>query len=227
ERGKWLLDVGAVGQLRLAVEALVADSSTLAAAARLLLDLHFTPALEPLICDQAGLDLSAPETAEPGRRAPTVARRPRGGGFAEAVLRAYAYQCAMCCFDGKLGRNPVAIQAAHVHWHSAAAPTIWRMRWRSVPWIMCCSTSAWSASPRTGASPSLATTSQPRAAGRAVDALAGQPILDVRPGQASVDIIYIDWHRIQVFKGDHRPELPDRQARSDQLVVKQASRVPV
>jgi hypothetical protein len=27
--------------------------------------------------------------------------------FSEAVLRAYAYQCAMCGFDGKPGRNPV------------------------------------------------------------------------------------------------------------------------
>lgn len=37
---------------------------------------------------------------------------PRRRGFAEEV-RAYAYQCAMCGFDGALGRYPVGIQAAH------------------------------------------------------------------------------------------------------------------
>jgi putative restriction endonuclease len=38
------------------------------------------------------------------------------------VLRGYADQCAMCGFDGKLGRNPVAIRAALVHWHSRGGP---------------------------------------------------------------------------------------------------------
>lgn len=57
ESGPQLLKAGAVGQLRPPVETVLADSETFAAAARLLLDLHFTPALEPLICDQAGLDL--------------------------------------------------------------------------------------------------------------------------------------------------------------------------
>jgi putative restriction endonuclease len=43
----------------------------------------------------------------------------------------------------------------------------------------------------------VATTS----AGRSVDRLAGQPIFEVRPGHPSVDIVFIDWHRAQVFKG--------------------------
>jgi putative restriction endonuclease len=37
----------------------------------------------------------------------------RRSGFAEEVLRAHAYQCAMCGFDGALGRNPVGLEAAH------------------------------------------------------------------------------------------------------------------
>ena len=43
ERGPWLAGRGAVGRLRPGVEQLLADPGTLAAAARLLLDLHFTP----------------------------------------------------------------------------------------------------------------------------------------------------------------------------------------
>lgn len=38
-------------------------------------------------------------------------------------------------------------------------------------------------------------------AGRAVDALAGQPPLIPRPRQPAVDVIYISWHHQQVFKG--------------------------
>jgi putative restriction endonuclease len=52
-----------------------------------------------------------------------VGRRSRRRGFAEEVLPAYAYQCAMCGFDGALGRYPVGIEAAHVRWHSHEGPT--------------------------------------------------------------------------------------------------------
>jgi len=38
-------------------------------------------------------------------------------------------------------------------------------------------------------------------AGRAVDALAGQPLRIPRPLQPAVDVMYISWHHQQVFKG--------------------------
>ncbi|MBO0837316.1 MAG: restriction endonuclease, partial [Actinobacteria bacterium] len=101
ETGRWLLDHGAVGQLRPDVTAVLDDGAALAAAARLLLDQHFTPALSEMICANVGLDL--PELESPQTLARPV-RRPRASGFAEEVLRAYAYQCAMCGFDGRLGR---------------------------------------------------------------------------------------------------------------------------
>jgi putative restriction endonuclease len=53
---------------------------------------------------------------------------------------------------------------------------------------------------RIAVSPLYVATSE---AGRAVDTLAGQPLLSVRPGQQPVDVVYVDWHTIQVFKG-HR-----------------------
>ena len=60
ERRAWLLDRGAAGRLRAPVERLLADPKTLAAAARLLLDLHFTPVLAELIFDAADLDVPRP-----------------------------------------------------------------------------------------------------------------------------------------------------------------------
>ncbi len=204
ESGPWLLDTGAVGQLRPPVEALLADPVTLASAARLLLDLHFTPALEPLICDLAGLDLPELEATRPGSAVPLTSRRPRASGFAEAVLRAYAYRCAMCGFDGRIGRNPVGIQAAHVHWHSRGGPDE-----VANALALCALHHVLFDLGVLGITPGrhirvardyVATT----AAGRAVDNLAGQPILGLRPGHPAVDITYIDWHRAEVFKDSGR-----------------------
>jgi len=122
ERRAWLLERGAVGRLQAPVERLLADPGTLAAAARLLLDRHFTPVLADLICAAVDLDLAALDLAGNEKVPQAVRSRPRRSGFAEEVLRAYAYQCAMCGFDGALGRYPVGIEAAHVRWHSQRGP---------------------------------------------------------------------------------------------------------
>jgi putative restriction endonuclease len=98
ERRAWLLDRGAVGRLRAPVEHLLADPKTLAAAARLLLDLHFTPVLAELICTAVDLDVPALDLAASGGPGHSARLRP----VAEEVLRAYAYQCAMSGFGGHL-----------------------------------------------------------------------------------------------------------------------------
>ena len=36
---------------------------------------------------------------------------------------------------------------------------------------------------------------------RAVDDLSGQPLLAPRPGQPVVELVHVDWHHRQVFKG--------------------------
>lgn len=121
ERRSWLLARGAAGRLVPHVERLLAHPGTLAAAARLLLEKHFTPTLAGLICSAVGLDLAALDL-EGGPLPERLPRRERRRGFTEEVLRAYAYQCAMCGFDGALGRHPVGIEAAHVRWHSQQGP---------------------------------------------------------------------------------------------------------
>ncbi len=197
ERTRWLLDHGAVGQFRPEVTALLTDSATLAAAARLLLDQHFTPVLSEMICAAVKLDLAILEVPQISRAS---ARRPRAPGFAEQVLRAYAYRCAMCGFDGRLGRNPVAIEGAHVRWHSQDGPDD-----LANAIALCslhhalfdCGVLGLSPDLRITVSPLYVATSQ---AGRAIDTLAGQPLLNVRPGQPSVDVIHVTWHAIQVFK---------------------------
>jgi len=205
ERRTWLLDRGAVGRLRAPVEHLLADPKTLAAAARLLLDLHFTPVLAELICAAVDLDVPALDLAANGGAAQATARlRPRRRGFAEEVLRAYAYQCAMCGFDGALGRYPVGIEAAHVRWHSQQGPD-------ELPNAL-----ALCALHHTLFDLGVLGITEDRRirvstlyvarneAGLAVDALAGKPLLIPRPQQPKVDVIYISWHDNQVFKGNVR-----------------------
>jgi putative restriction endonuclease len=197
-----LLAREAVGQLRPAVEQLLADDGTLAAAARLLLDRHFTPVLSELICAEVNLDVADLNVAAPlavaGPR-----RSARRAGFVEEVLRAYAYSCAMCGFDGALGRTPVGIEAAHVRWHSQDGPD------EVANGLALCALHhalldlgvlGITADRHIQVSHLYVARSD---AGRAVDALAGQPLLASRPGQPSVDLVFIDWHAVQVFKDGH------------------------
>ncbi|MDT0445402.1 phosphorothioated DNA-binding restriction endonuclease [Streptomyces johnsoniae] len=122
ESGPQLRERGAHGRLRPEVESLLADAGTLAAAARVLLDEHFTPTLDVPICEAAGLELTAIEASAFLLVEQRRAARRRDARFAESVLLAYAYACAMCGFDGRLGRHPVGIDAAHIRWHSQDGP---------------------------------------------------------------------------------------------------------
>jgi putative restriction endonuclease len=183
------------------VEQLLADPATLAAAARLLLDLHFTPVLAELICAAVDLDVPALDLAGTERVSRTIRLPPRRRGFAEEVLRAYAYQCAMCGFDGTLGHYPVAIEAAHVRWHSQQGPD-----------EMANAQALGALHHALFDLGALGITEDRRIcvsslyvarneAGLAVDALAGKPLLTPRPHQSAVDVIYVSWHHRQVFKG--------------------------
>ena len=202
ERRAWLVDRGAVGQLRPEVERLLADDGTLATATRLLLDRHFTPVLSEMICEAVGLDVAGLNVAASPATA-LVRRSTRRPGFAEEVLRAYAYSCAMCGFDGALSRTPVGIEAAHVRWHSQDGPDV-----VANGLALCALHHALldlgvlglTEDRRIRVSDLYVARSD---AGRAVDALAGQPLLASRPGQPAVDIVYVSWHSLQVFKRGH------------------------
>ncbi|MEU3706366.1 phosphorothioated DNA-binding restriction endonuclease [Streptomyces anulatus] len=198
ERGGLLRGRGAHGRFRSEVELLLAEPSAFAAAVRLLLEQHFTPALEPLVRDAVGLD---PDLLDEAAQLPGRGRaRRRRSGFAEEVLMAYAYACAFCGFDGALGRNPVGLEAAHVRWHSQDGPD------EVTNGLSLCSLhhtlfdlGALGLLPdlRIQVSPLYVARGQ---AGRAVDALHGQPVATPRPGQPAVDPEFVLWHGRQVFK---------------------------
>ncbi len=203
ERRKWLLERDAAGRLQAPVEQLLANPGALAAAARLLLDLHFTPTLADLICAEVGLDVASLDLAEAVGAVQLARPTGRRRGFAEEVLHAYAYQCAMCGFDGALGRHPVGIEAAHVRWHSQDGPD------EVANALALCALHhalfdlgvlGLTQDRRIRVSELYVARSQ---AGRSVDELAGKPLLAPRPLVPLVDVVHISWHRIQVFKQYH------------------------
>ena len=198
ERGSWLRKHGAHGRLHPRIEHLLADPATLASAARLLLDQHFTPALDGPICAAAGLDLTSVEDA--AYQLVAKKKRARRDGFAEEVLQAYAFACAMCGYDGALGRNPVGLEAAHVQWHSQDGPdevnnglalcalhhTLFDLGVLGLTANLDIQVSQ------------LYVARSP--AGQAIDALHGRPLATPRPGRPAVSADFVTWHGLQVFK---------------------------
>ncbi|MEU6172897.1 phosphorothioated DNA-binding restriction endonuclease [Streptantibioticus parmotrematis] len=190
ERGGRLRDRGAHGRLRPPVERLLADSATLAAAVRLLLDQHFTPALEGPVCDAAGLDPAASRTA-----------RRRRAAFTEEVLRAYAYACAFCGYDGALGRHPVGLEAAHVRWFSQDGPDE-----VDNGLALCALHHTLLDFGVLGLAPNPLRVQVSELyvargdAGRAVDDLHGRPVRPPRPGRPAIAPAHVLWHGRQVFR---------------------------
>lgn len=198
ESGPRLREQGATGRLAPDVERLLADPGTLAAATRLLVDLHFTPALEPLILADARLDPAVLEEA--GYVRTTVRRRPRRAGFSEQVLDAYGRACAMCGYDGALGGRSVGLEAAHVRWHSQNGPDE-----LGNALALCELHHALFDLGALGLTDDLRVRvsrhyTARSTAGRAVTDLDGRPLAAPRDGGPSPAPAFVAWHGRQVFK---------------------------
>jgi putative restriction endonuclease len=210
ESRRQLLDCSAVGRLHESVETLLADPTTLADATRLLLDQHFTPTLASLICDTVSLDLSALQELAvevDGVRLRRQVRRVRRPEFSETVLHAYAFACAVCGFDGALGRTPVGIEAAHVRWHSQGGPDdvanglalcALHHKLLDLGVIGLAADDHGHQGHHVKISALYVARSE---AGRALYALDGRQLASPRPGQPEIDPVHIAWHDRQVFRG--------------------------
>ncbi|MCX5521679.1 HNH endonuclease [Streptomyces bobili] len=197
ERGSLLKKAGAHGRLHPAVENLCADPATLASAAQLLLEEHFTPSLTQPLYDALGLE---PETLLAGGdlREVLVRRRARRARFAEEVLDAYRHACAVCGYDGLLAGRSVGLEAAHIRWHSHHGPDT------VTNGLALCALHhtlfdlgalGLTAELRIRVSPLYAARSQ---AGRYLHTLQDQPL--AQPDHHSPGPAHIRWHHRQVFK---------------------------
>ena len=105
-----LRDCGARGGFTAEAHALLqGDPALVNRLAEQILVNHFEPSMHEDLLDAVGF----PWTPVPGRRDPE---------FRERIIRIYDHRCAVCGYDGKIGRTDLAIEAAHVKWHSAGGP---------------------------------------------------------------------------------------------------------
>jgi putative restriction endonuclease len=111
-----LIQSKAVGRLNADFAKALLDSPALMAqVVRQLLDSNFPESLHPDITEQIGLDITALELI----KARSQKRDPE---FREHVLLAYERRCAICGYEGRLGVQTVAVDAAHVRWWAFAGP---------------------------------------------------------------------------------------------------------
>lgn len=75
-----------------------------------ILNEHFPDTMHDDILEETGLTFSY------------FKKKHRDPNFRERILRAYEYSCAICGFNVRLGRNIVAIEAAHIKWHQVGGP---------------------------------------------------------------------------------------------------------
>lgn len=199
-----LIREGAHGRLLPEVEqALKADPSVLREVARQLLEANFPETYFDPICAVAGLTLDGHDevlrVAEPGEL--PIAARLRSAKFREQVLLAYSYACAMCGFDGRVSRDPVGVEAAHVRWHALGGPD------EVSNGLALCDLHhtlfdrgvlALDAQHRIEVSKMFNATSE--AAKRLVVDLHGQAVRQTNHSGEPVSAHHIEWHRAQVFR---------------------------
>jgi putative restriction endonuclease len=186
-------------------QVLTAMPDLIASAARALVESNFPDTVAPDVLAAVGLD---PDTVLHASDAlPDVTggmRRQRDSAWPRLILQAWDRQCAFCGFDGQLLGVTIGVDAAHVRWFNLDGPddldnglalcTLHHKLFdRGVLGLttgrtICVSTSYSARTP----------------AGKAVYELHGRPIR-TRPGTVYPADRYVDWHRIQVFKGSPLP----------------------
>lgn len=128
-----LRDAGMHGGLRAAdYDAFQAKPRLAREVAEALVDAHFPSTYRDDLLRATGIagprrplgDQTLEARDEEWEPAYDIARRlRRDAAFRPAVLDAYLARCAVCAFDVRLADQPVAVDAAHIHWHSDAGPT--------------------------------------------------------------------------------------------------------
>ena len=88
-----------------------------------LLEAHFPESLHDEIMRGTGFD-DAWQALEDSVTTDYIwtRRRKRDSAFRSQVLDAYAERCAVCAFDVRVRNSPMAVDAAHIRWHSCDGP---------------------------------------------------------------------------------------------------------
>ncbi len=199
DRGR-LRAARAVGAFREEVrELLRSDPSVITDSARLLLEEHFTDSHVEPIASAIGIELDG---VGGGRVDLVISRRRRDPAFRDATLRAYAYTCAMCGWDGALKKQPVGLEAAHVRWHSQHGPD------DPTNGVALCSLhhrlldlGVLGLTPDHHIQVADAFVSSSETGHRLGHELHDRPLRDPQPRHPKIDEAHVEWHRKEVFHG--------------------------
>ncbi len=182
--------------------ALLGDPGLVVAIARQLLVANFPPSLHDDIATAVGLDLVA---TSDGAVIDLLSRRRRNPSFRGDVLLAYESRCAMCGWDGRLARDPVGVEAAHLRWFAIDGPD-------TLENAMClCSihhklldTGAIGVTAERTIAVSQHFVGRGAVAEQLVFGLIGRPLEPPQSGLPGPAPDHIDWHMAQVFRLPHR-----------------------
>jgi putative restriction endonuclease len=176
------------------------DPEFVSRVARTVLDEHFPTSLHPDILAKVGLDVGVAERpAEP-----YAGRARRDPGFAPAVLRAYEYRCAVCAYDGQVGKISDGIEAAHVKWFSHGGPDVVENG------LSLCSLhhKAFDLGAIAISDDHKVLVSRDFRGGGEWEArflrVSGAPLVGPQAGEPPVRAEFAAWHRKEVFRGPHR-----------------------
>ena len=165
----------------------------LRAVARSVISAHFPESLHDAILSAVGLDLTG--TSRYLRRDPA---------FRAAVISAWEHQCVFCGYSVQLDHADLGLEAAHIQWCQAGGPD-------SVSNGLSCCTVHHQAFDRGAVTISssfrILVSSRLHGAGMLQElfvALNGREIRPPARKAALPKLVYLDWHRKQVFRGDAR-----------------------
>ena len=161
-----------------------------------LLEAHFPASLHELILDAIGFEWEAvPERV-------WSARLRRDPAFRLAVLDAYEHACAICGFDARLAGVPLAIEAAHIRWHSHDGPdevdnglALCPIHHRALD------AGGIGLDPQNCVlvSPAISGTGEVK---RTLRNIAGKELRAPTPGHSPPAIQHVEWHTQQVFRAE-------------------------
>ena len=160
---------------------------------------HFPLTIHDSILEATSIpaEMSVASEVEQGVEYVISRRRRRDPAFRGLVLAAYSERCAVCAFGGRLDDKPLALEAAHIKWHEADGPSVVRNGL-----ALCALHHKLFDAGTFTLVPELKIRVARKVSGAGVeDALRrydGETL--VAPPEESPSLLFLDWHRREVFK---------------------------
>lgn len=191
--------------------ALLGDAALVQRAVGRILSDHFDPTWHETVLEAVGLGAPSTALTETAGAVPpaelvreSVDRWRRPSTFAQAVMHAYDHRCALTGYRATMGGVPIAVEAAHLHWHCKGGPASVENGLALNPTLhRLLDFGAWSLDDDRRVIVSDAYREDP-AAHAYLQPLGGRRVRDPRPGFPPLHLDHIRWHREPTLGGVFR-----------------------